>query len=87
MNRLEMSDHEWFRLLPQLKNITGICIGNLDNLRRFIAAVLWILRSGAQWRTLPKSYGKWNSVFKRFSRWCEIGVWDRLLKNLSHSTL
>ena len=88
MSRLKISDNEWLWLLPQLQKISGICIGNLDNCRLFIGAVLWILRSGAQWRTLPESYGKWNSVFKRFSRWCKIGVWDKLLQIFSqHSDL
>ncbi|MDD5413108.1 MAG: transposase [Methylobacter sp.] len=68
MNRIELSNEEWIRLLPNLKKLPGIHVGLPDMCRLFISASLWILRSGSLWRMLPPAHDKWNSVFKRFSR-------------------
>ena len=40
--------------------------------------VVWGMRSGRQWRQLPKHYGKWHSAYKRFARWVEHGVWEHM---------
>jgi len=54
-------------------------MGDSRKCRWFVKVVLWICRSGAQWRLLPKSYRKWNSVYKHFSRWAEAGVWEAVV--------
>ena len=46
--------------------------------RRFVA-----LRGGMEWRMLPPENGKWNSVFKRYSRWCAHGAREILLAKFS----
>jgi len=86
MNRIELSNDEWDRLWPKIKKLQGIHVGLPDTCRGFISAALWILRSGAQWRVLPPSHGKWNSVFKRFSHWCATGAWKKLLEHFSEAS-
>lgn len=36
--------------------------------------VLWILRTGAQWKELPRTYGAYQTVFRRYQEWIEWGV-------------
>src|ERR1700728_3242254 len=53
-----------------------------DN-RRFIEAVLWIVRTGSPWRDLPGSFGNWNTVFKRYRDWVKADVFIRLFEACS----
>ncbi len=46
-----------------------------DN-RLFVNAVFWIARTGTPWRDLPGRFGLWNTVYRRFYRWCKVSVRD-----------
>lgn len=82
-DRSRLTDTEWSLIQDLLSTTKGIRLPHTLSCRRFVDAVLWILRCGAQWPMLPHCFGAWNSVFKRFSRWCRLGVWDRLLSVLA----
>ena len=45
--------------------------------------MVWMARTGAQWRPLPDEYGKWNSVFRRYRRWVVTGVFEAMLETLA----
>lgn len=78
MPTTRLPDKTWAKLLNFLRAEPGVYVGEPEACRRYIEAVLWVTRSGAQWRLLPARYGAWNSVYRRFARWCERGIWERL---------
>jgi len=83
IERATISDREWSLICPLLPTLPKVKIGNLAQCRKFIGAVLWVLRGGMEWRMLPPEHGNWNSVFKRYSRWCAYGAWDKLLSHFT----
>jgi transposase len=82
-NRSRLSNSEWRQILRFLRQCRGIYVGKPGRCRRFIEGIYWINRTGSQWRELPTRYGKWNSVYKRFARWCDRGIWTQLLAYLA----
>ena len=81
--RIGVTDEEWEVIGPLLppEHCRG-CRPAQDNLRYF-EGMIWIARTGAQWRHLPDEYGKWNSVFRRYRRWVTTGVFDAMLETLA----
>jgi transposase len=53
------------------------------NNRQFVEAVLWICRTGAPWRDLPKEFGHWHTIFTRYNRWSKKGRWQAIFEALS----
>jgi transposase len=45
--------------------------------------VLWIGRTGSPWRDLPTQFGRWHTVYMRFSRWRRSGVWQHIALEVS----
>ena len=83
MTTAKLPDKKWTKIANFLRDDPRAYVGNEAECRRFVEAVLWIDRSGAQWRFLPEKYGNWNSVYKRFARWCDNGVWKRMLAHFA----
>jgi putative transposase len=41
-----------------------------------------LLKTGCQWRLLPREFGKWTTVYAYFKRWRQMGVWAKRLEGL-----
>ena len=83
MSRKLLKDNQWERSAPLLPGKEGDPGRSGEDNRRFLEGVLWLVRTGAPWRDLPPHFGKWGSVWKRFKRWADKGVFKRIFNELS----
>ena len=83
MDRDLLNDEHWQRIAPLLPGKAGDPGRRGADNRLFVEAVLWLVRAGAPWRDLPSRFGKWGTVWKRFRRWAEKGVFERIFAALS----
>ena len=80
MEGRQISDDQWQQIegiLPGRPGSVGVTAR--DN-RLFVDGVLWVLRSGAEWKDLPEEYGK--TVHKRYTRWARSGIWKKVFQVL-----
>ena len=68
----------WASLHAKLVAIPGIWKSDADRLRRFVEAVVFVLRTGVAWEDLPARFGKPSSLHRRYRRWAMAGIWDAL---------
>jgi transposase len=84
VTNIKITTKQWKRIRAFLETRSDIHIGQTRNCKRFINAILWMTRSGAQWRLLPEKYGDWNSIYKRFNRWAERGIWTAMFEHFAN---
>jgi transposase len=51
--------------------------------RAVLNGILWILRTGAQWKDLPTRYPPYQTCHRRFQLWVRSGVLDQILRTLA----
>ena len=77
--RHDISQKIWDLLDPHVPGSSGSVGRPASDNRLFINAVFWIIRTGAPWRDLPPDLGDWKNTQRRFSRWRDRGIWEKLL--------
>ncbi len=79
-NLFWLSEDQWQR-------IGRVCQGMYEaervDHRRVIIGVLHVLKSGCRWCDCPPEYGPPTTIYNRFVRWAERGVWERLFHELA----
>lgn len=81
MARYDLSETEW-QLIEPLLPIKVRGVARVDD-RRVINGIFYILRTGSPWRDLPSRYGPYTTVYNRYNRWAQAGVWLRFFEALA----
>ena len=59
---------------------------NIENKREQINAVFYVVKTGCQWRNLPKDFPNWKTVYSFYRRACLNGIWIKIQKELVKKT-
>lgn len=73
----DLTDRQWQlirQLLPQRSRLGRRPIGR----RQIMNAILYVVRTGCQWRMLPKNFPNWSTVYGVFWQWRNQGTWQKI---------
>jgi transposase len=80
-NLFWLSDEQWRKIEGYLPtDVRGK--SRVDD-RRVISGILHVLKSGCRWCDCPPEYGPPTTIYNRFVRWAQRGVWERLFRELA----
>ena len=75
----DMTESHWEIIKPILQEAK---YRSLEEKREQINAVFYLVKTGCQWRNLPKDFPKWKTVYSFYRRACLNGIWDKIQKAL-----
>ncbi len=74
----DLTDAQWAAIEPLLEREPGPGRPRTVDLRRIVNGLLYLDRTGCQWRALPKEYGNWTTVRYYFDQWTADGTFVRV---------
>jgi putative transposase len=74
----DMNDQEWICIAPYVQQKQGAGRKRTVNIREIINALLYLAKTGCQWRMLPHDFPKWYHVAYYFYKWVEDGTLQQI---------
>lgn len=79
-----LSDGQWAAIAPLLpSNQPGA--RRVDD-RRVLSGIVHVLRAGCRWQDTPAAYGPPTTIYNRFHRWSQRGIWQGVFAALVEAT-
>jgi putative transposase len=73
----DLTDQQWQVVRGLLPRPAAVGRKPIDR-RIILNAILYVVRTGCQWRQLPRDFPKWKTVYSVFWRWRNLGIWERI---------
>ena len=73
----DVTNRQWQLLRQLLPRRSNLGRRPIDR-RRVVNAILYVVRTGCQWRMLPKDFPNWNTVYGIFWKWRNVGTWQKI---------
>ena len=83
MEKYYITEEAFEKIFMYVKKLKGVYCKKREKTRKFLKAVSFIMRTGAQWIELPKYYGNYKSIHKRFISWAKKEIWNEILSHFS----
>jgi transposase len=77
----ELTEEQWSFIKPLLPPQPIVGRKRADD-RKTLNGILYVLVTGCRWRDMPRSYGAYQTVWRRHKSWSEEGIWRRILSAL-----
>jgi putative transposase len=76
----DLTDGQWTLIRPYVCRRSPAKAGHpvAVSRRALVNAILYILHTGCQWRSLPHDFPPWGTVSSQFWRWRKAGVWEKV---------
>lgn len=80
MPRTMLTEKQWVTLYQLMRNTRRVY--NKYEHRMTFEGILYRMRTDRPWRDIPKAFGEWNTIFRRFNLWSRKGIIYNLFNEL-----
>ena len=84
---MDLTDVQWERLAPIFEKPYAGTGRPRQDARTVLNGVLWVLRTGAPWKDMPRRYPPYQTCHRHFQEWTDEGIFENALQTLAEDLL
>jgi putative transposase len=74
----DVRDREWEEIGHLLERKHNRCRPRIYKERAVYNAIRYVIKTGCQWRMVPKEFGHWRTIYKYYEKWKAEGIFEKI---------